>query len=292
MFRAIMVAVVILHLAGCNSTDAPGNPTPGKGEDCVGECKGPHGTKDSVDELPGTGESCTRGLPCDDDDPCTSDDVCVDGKCAGQPYVCDDELDCTKDACDGTGKCQHEPKSGWCLIDGACHQQGEQEPGNSCRECLSSVDRNAWSNDDSNQCSDSDVCTLEESCVAGECVSTPARLECNDDNPCTTDICLPQSGCNFVNNQDPCDDGSLCTGNDTCTEGACLGKPNATTATPAPKMPAPRTRAVPTPKSAEAAMTAMFAPSTMPARTGRVFREPPCSIAMMATRVPRIVASP
>ena len=220
-----MVAVVILHLAGCNSTDAPGNPTPGKGEDCVGECKGPHGTKDSVDELPGTGESCTRGLPCDDDDPCTSDDVCVDGKCAGQPYVCDDELDCTKDACDGTGKCQHEPKSGWCLIDGACHQQGEQEPGNSCRECLSSVDRNAWSNDDSNQCSDSDVCTLEESCVAGECVSTPARLECNDDNPCTTDICLPQSGCNFVNNQDPCDDGSLCTGNDTCTEGACLGKP-------------------------------------------------------------------
>ena len=87
MFRAIMVAVVILHLAGCNSTDAPGNPTPGKGEDCVGECKGPHGTKDSVDELPGTGESCTRGLPCDDDDPCTSDDVCVDGKALELPGV-------------------------------------------------------------------------------------------------------------------------------------------------------------------------------------------------------------
>jgi hypothetical protein len=251
MLRVAVIISVVLHFAACNSTDRQDHGTSGAdcGSDCTIPCQGvdcsciPNCTgKECGDDgcegfcgdcspnqncIDGTCKAdgaCPEGLPCDDGNFCTSDDFCQDGLCAGQSYICDDQADCTNDVCDGTGLCQYKPKPGWCLIGAECHQEAEQEPGNPCRECLSSVDKTAWSNDDSNLCSDSDVCTLHDYCVAGTCTSTGDTLECHDDNPCTDEICLPAGGCSFVNNKAQCDDGNPCTGNDICESGTCQGK--------------------------------------------------------------------
>ena len=54
---------------------------------------------------------------------------------------------------------------------------------------------------------------------AGACTSDAA---CNDGNPCTADSCVAGT-CANVNTTDPCSDGDLCTINDTCSAGVCIG---------------------------------------------------------------------
>jgi cysteine-rich repeat protein len=70
-------------------------------------------------------------------------------------------------------------------------------------------------------CDDDDACTESTTCNAtGECGSgTP--ITCNDDEPCTDDFCFAESGCNFLPNTDPCNDGDACTDGDVCSEGSC-----------------------------------------------------------------------
>jgi hypothetical protein len=46
---------------------------------------------------------------------------------------------------------------------------------------------------DGTPCTDSNACTLTDTCQAGICVGTP--LNCNDSNPCTVDTCNPSVGC-------------------------------------------------------------------------------------------------
>ncbi len=48
--------------------------------------------------------------------------------------------------------------------------------------------------------------------------------DCNDGNPCTTDSCGEGSVCTFEPNVLPCDDANLCTSNDTCGDGKCMGQ--------------------------------------------------------------------
>lgn len=74
-------------------------------------------------------------------------------------------------------------------------------------------------------CNDGDKCDGEETCQAGLCVpGTPPS--CDDANPCTRD-CDPSRGC--VNEARPdgsgCSDGNLCTTNDECRSGTCVGGP-------------------------------------------------------------------
>ncbi|MCW5891699.1 MAG: hypothetical protein KIT14_14280 [bacterium] len=74
-------------------------------------------------------------------------------------------------------------------------------------------------------CDDGDKCDGEETCQAGICVpGTPPS--CDDGNPCTRD-CDPARGC--VNEPRPdgsgCSDANLCTTNDTCQGGVCVGGP-------------------------------------------------------------------
>lgn len=99
------------------------------------------------------------------------------------------------------------------------------------------------------QCDDFDQCTASEMCSQGECVGTPISGGlCDDGNACTAnDSCIHGScagtpvaddtpcrdGCgtcisgncipNFAMNNSPCDDGILCTTNDRCQFGVCLG---------------------------------------------------------------------
>jgi DNA-binding beta-propeller fold protein YncE len=54
-------------------------------------------------------------------------------------------------------------------------------------------------------------------------VVIPCNEECDDDNPCTDDYCDTANGqCMFDNNDEPCDDGELCTLDDWCDSGVCL----------------------------------------------------------------------
>ncbi len=51
-----------------------------------------------------------------------------------------------------------------------------------------------------------------------------ANVVCDDDNVCTDDACDPATGeCVFTNNTADCDDGSACSMDDTCVDGACVG---------------------------------------------------------------------
>ncbi|MCH9687183.1 MAG: hypothetical protein K0V04_37455 [Deltaproteobacteria bacterium] len=57
--------------------------------------------------------------------------------------------------------------------------------------------------------------------VAGPCV---VDADCNPDlDPCTDEACGPEGICIYPPNNDPCDDGELCTEDDVCNMGVCAG---------------------------------------------------------------------
>ena len=168
---------------------------------------------------------CSDGEPCDDGNPCTSNDECVQDLCVGAKYECSDGKECTEDICDGDGECSFEVLVGRCLINGVCYQEGEFHPDKPCRECMTSVGKTQWSNDDTNTCSDDDECTIGDYCFDGDCEPGGELLDCNDSNACTSDACDPDAGCLHADSDIECDDGNLCTHNDGCALGECLGQP-------------------------------------------------------------------
>jgi hypothetical protein len=73
-------------------------------------------------------------------------------------------------------------------------------------------------------CNDGFACTTGDTCQGGTCAGTP--VVCDDGNPCTDDACDPGTGtCTFTPNDAPCNDGAVCTTNDTCSGGVCVGGP-------------------------------------------------------------------
>lgn len=73
-------------------------------------------------------------------------------------------------------------------------------------------------------CTDDNQCTLNDHCSDGVCLGEP--LDCQDSNPCTLELCDPQLGCYSVpDDLASCSDSSLCTQNDHCVDGMCLGTP-------------------------------------------------------------------
>lgn len=84
--------------------------------------------------------------------------------------------------------------------------------------------------DGDEECDPPDATACDATCqFFGDCGGADA---CNDGNACTEDAC--EAGeCVQANNSDACDDGDECTGNDTCTNGICLGgaPPSCTDAT-------------------------------------------------------------
>jgi hypothetical protein len=167
---------------------------------------------------------CIIGEPCDDNDPCTRDDLCSEDGCTGTLYQCDDGKECTENICDGMGDCITKILPGSCYINGVCSLDGDPRPGNLCMECMPSVTKSDWSNDDTNECDDEDLCTTDDYCMDGGCVPGSTMLECEDENPCTADDCDPVTGCIFTNLDDACDDGDACTESDACVDGECLGQ--------------------------------------------------------------------
>ncbi len=135
-----------------------------------------------------------QGLGCDDGDACTANDACVEDRCEGQKKECDDSNACTADGCDpDTGVCVHENDP----VTGA-------------------------------PCEDGNPCTLDDRCADGACVSGKAKA-CDDNRPCTVDRCNEETGeCEHSGEEiegQPCTDTNVCTLDDACSGGFCVGAP-------------------------------------------------------------------
>ena len=174
-------------------------------------------------------------VPCNDSDLCTTNDVCELGECvSGGILNCDDGNPCTADSCAPQAGCQHQPTSGDCDDGNSCTLN--EQCGNGL--CVASAmlvcdDNNVCTTDSCNPqsgcihdfnnapCNDADICTINEVCQGGECLSNEV-LACDDQNPCTDDSCAPDSGCVHTPNNAACADASLCTTGDHCAGGECV----------------------------------------------------------------------
>ncbi len=177
---------------------------------------------------------------CDDGIPCTATDDCATGTCVGFGDACDDDNPCTTDICaPADGACTHVPNSsadcddgdgctvGDTCIQGACVPgppasfcgDGDECTIDFCHPLLGCVNEP----DPGAACSDGDPCTVDDQCDDQGACTSGASMVCDDADPCTDDACDPAVGCVVTHNTAACDDGLLCTVNDTCAEGACLG---------------------------------------------------------------------
>ncbi len=159
------------------------------------------------------GSPCDNGIFCDGPDDCK-----VGGYC--QPTQTPDDARCPDNFCEIS--CNEEYDR--CEPPEDCSIVGEGEPNactrdwcenGSCQHELLDCDV------DGNVCNGIEGCDTETGCYFGE------PLNCDDGIPCTDDSCHPISGCQIVNNARSCDDGDMCTENDQCQGGACLGTPRA-----------------------------------------------------------------
>jgi len=174
---------------------------------------------------------------CDDGDVCTEDDACSGGECTGQPYDCDDDNVCTDDFCfvqEGAPQCFHQNASGVC-DDGSVCTVGDVCSGGTCVGDTISCDDDNICTDDScdpeegcqhvpntTLCDDGDLCTHSDVCSDGVCAGTDK--DCDDANVCTDDACDFYTGdCVYDFNSAPCDDDDVCTVNDACEYGVCVG---------------------------------------------------------------------
>ena len=137
------------------------------------------------------------GTSCDDGNACTQVDSCQSGTCVGAaPAIC-----AAADACHDPGTCN--PATGTC-------EAGTPKP-------------------DGTQCDDADACTQVDSCQAGACVGTSPVICTAADachNPGTCDAATGLCGAGGeVPNGTSCSDGDICTQQDACQAGVCLGGP-------------------------------------------------------------------
>ncbi len=214
------------------------------GDQCKdGLCQGIAKQK-CVDGNPCTDDGCDLGqgckfapnlLACDDGNLCTVGDACKGGQCSGlMAKTCDDGNVCTTDSCDPVQGCLTVANTAPCS-DGDVCTLGDACIGGLCAGgmSLNCEDGNPCTNDscDANKacqhsanvaaCSDGNACTAGDSCVGGACLPG-LILACDDANSCTDDSCDLVLGCSHKLNASACSDGSACTLNDACQNGACI----------------------------------------------------------------------
>lgn len=229
---------------GCTSADQCINGTCAGVLDCddMNEC-----TDDICNPFNGECANLHRISPCDDGDECTLNDACqqINGTsiCIGSAKICNDMNQCTADSCDsGTGNCIFTN-----LTSTDCDDADECTLGDICQngECVSSAvvdcdDNNVCSDDtcldmggaamctykhNNLLCDDGNACTSNDTCVRGMCTGLTI-VNCADSNVCTLDMCDVTTGCiNQPISDTLCDDADLCTTNDVCVNGTCVGTP-------------------------------------------------------------------
>jgi hypothetical protein len=198
---------------------------------------------------PVTCGGAANGTACNDGNACTLADACASGACvAGAPAVCTASDPChdvgtcapatgtcsnpakpngtgcnDANACTQTDSCQLGVCTGAnpvvCLAIDACHQAGTCAP-------ATGVCSNPAA-PDGTECSDGDLCTRTDACASGACAgSNPkpcgALDVCHDVGTCSaaTGVCSNPAKADGT----PCDDGSICSVNDACNGGVCVGE--------------------------------------------------------------------
>jgi hypothetical protein len=184
--------------------------------------------------VPGVGcvNEPLTGTGCDDEDVCTLADHCEAGICTGTPIDCDDDNPCTFDNCDAAGGCLYTYNTQGCDDGNPC-TVGD---GCSLGDCVGvEVDCDCMQNSDCGALEDGNLCngTLEcdVSTLPHKCAVAPdTTIECEEptgpDGACLETLCNPQNGeCSWVptNQGGACSDGNVCTLNDQCAEGLCVG---------------------------------------------------------------------
>ncbi len=134
---------------------------------------------------------------------------CGDGVCSFCPKAGEDATTCAAD-CKGSDCVPGTP--------GAC------DDGNACTVDSCTPNQICVHLPSVATCTDDDVCTLGDACQSSACVPGQAVLDCDDSNACTADTCVPVIGCKHdVLTGNACSDGDVCTTQDHCKEGVCLG---------------------------------------------------------------------
>lgn len=212
---------------GCTNKDAQDGTVCGSGvidrvcmsgkcvEGCVNDLSCDDGIKCTLDACNTNTRQCSN-VPfddfCDDGYACNGAEICnaSSGCEGGTPIDCDDLNPCTTDSCNPvSGKCENQ------LV----------QPGTVCE--------------------DMNVCTISSTCN-NICEADEVRSCPEDDNPCTVAFCDPYNGCTqiFVEDNTPCGDGgkclsgycattcsgdcsdnNICTIDDRCENGFCIGTP-------------------------------------------------------------------
>ena len=172
----------------------------------------------------------TDGTTCDDGDVCTGNDHCEDGNCTWGFDLCDacvgEEVGapCEEgNACTLSSTCKVTVGKLVCLGDALkCPDMGPCMFGmcdTDTGECIPKP------LPDGLFCFDQDPCTVADICESGECQGIPK--ECSQgDLPCATGTCQPITGvCQLepAADDEDCDDGDLCTTDDACNAGLCVG---------------------------------------------------------------------
>ena len=135
-----------------------------------------------------------NGTVCTDGNACTQTDTCLSGTCAGaNPVVCT-----ASDVCHVAGACA--PATGVC--------SNPEAP-------------------DGTACTDGDGCTQTDACLAGACVGG-GPVVCTPSDGChEAGTCAPATGvCSNPTAPDgiACSDANVCTTNDACLGGVCVGQ--------------------------------------------------------------------
>jgi len=185
--------------------------------------------------------SVANSASCEDGSVCTLNDTCANAVCVGgDPIVCDDGVECTLDTCDAVAGCQvADAPNGTlcndgnaCTVDDFCQLLQCKGKTKDCDDkdmcsidtCESETGCVHYPNPAVNKCNDDNPCTQNESCKSGKCVGK--LVGCEDEDACTIDECVIDLGfpkCVNTPTAGDCDDGNVCTENDTCATGACVG---------------------------------------------------------------------
>ena len=169
------------------------------------------------------------GSPCDVELDCALG-RCISGVCSPEIILdCNDNNACTDDICDMVKGCLHLPMDGACddnnpcTEDDACVAKTCTGGNYICDECTD--------NAGCEQYNDQDACNGILTCdtATNQChIEAGSISSCISSNPCLSAVCNVATGqCEEYPrpNGTPCSDNNLCSLEDRCAEGQCVGTP-------------------------------------------------------------------